>query len=812
MLDFAILKSYIQYLTKIYCKGDFMKESIKEMMKGIRLNSEYISRIRKSKETLKYMNSLDFESMPSEIKEMNLSIIERAKKTIEERNESLLNSEEGFEGEEFVVYAESFSRNQQIISVLEDLKCLKCLLEKETPELTSNVRNEIEMLTDRKNDELEKLRSDFKAHVERSVAKELFDEGIPKEETPPPERAEMRSPSLRSYSVKKSTRSIAEIKEIIDQYIRLNEHIFNKIIFESRPPTISIAERMLDLYFKPGTGYIINFISEPDTNYGKFYRNLLNVFSEIKEFMFDNHDIVVIPEEGKSISYLNSFYQNYVFVREKIDTALTQFKLQNSLLNENFSVKYMIFEKIAGKYLVFFNGNIGLSRAVEQYFVNQAKLGTMQFEVEFVEYKDSINKMIAERLNRIRNRIDLSSADNYMKLNRITDGTGKRSLLFDVSGVKVLIDPEAEYEGNDIDIVVMTNARGGHTDFIPGVMSKNPSAKLFTSDISFKIARIKWLKDMNNPSLIPGAPVAAGYSKRDIESLNDRIIRITPMGKGYNFKNLVNIKFFNSGSVPGSAVVEIRDACSKTLYAGILSTGDTSLLKASDAYISEYDFIYSESGTHYEYVPLQISALKDKLREGKQVFIFSDTMGNLQHIVAELYSSGINRPVISGDPVFDSINREISKMLGFGSSWGDNFIEREKFSNSISMPEPFADEYEFYKKFSTGESMIFILPFDKMEIEMIIKNKLYGDNLIFVPADFEEEFLQILKNDPVVPDEMKTGKHVVYNYIRSSGPEDLYSACSENKQFKKMICGSQVVNIPANKILIAGENSEKKVY
>jgi|GEM_PF-4051485 len=51
---------------------------------------------------------------------------------------------------------------------------------------------------------------------------------------------------------------------------------------------------------------------------------------------------------------------------------------------------------------------------------------------------------------------------------------------------------------------------------------------------------------------------------------------------------------------------------------------------------------------------------------------------------------------------------------------------------------------------------------------MVLKNKLYSDNLIFIPADYEKEFTEIVENDPVIPDEYKTGKHQVYNYIRKT--------------------------------------------
>ena len=787
-----------------------MKDLIKKLTGGIKLNAEYIDRVKKDKTTVDYMNSLDFQSMPEEIREMNLSILKRAKKSIEESNEDIILFEDGAECEDCLDYAASYKNLSKIKDVFSDIESINSIITSENLSVSDNIRNILEDNRQKLLNEIESFRSELIQHIGQSVKNGLFDIHEKKEE-PAPEPAVKAAPR-RNFIIKKTNKSFQEIKELIQEYIRINEQIFNKIIFESKPPTLSIADRILDVYFKPGSGYVVNFISEPDTNYGKFYKNLLKVFSEIRDHIFDSYDIVICPEDGKSISYLNSFYQNYIFVREKIDTALTQFKLQNSLLNENFSVMYMIFEKISAKYLIFYTGNKDLSKAVEQYFVNQAKLGTMQFEIEFVEYGGDIKKTVSERLDKIRNRIDLNSSDNYMKITRLTNERKGKSILFNVTGVKILVDPEEDYPGNDIDIVVMSNARDAHTDHIPKIMNSNPSAKLFTSDISFKIARIKWLKELNNPGLIHGAGSGAEFSRRDIESLNERVIRITPMGKGYNFKNLVNIKFFSSGSIPGASIVEIRDAGHKTVYLGVYTKDDTSMLRGSDTDISEYDYIYNSTEKTYPYLPLPLDLINEKLSEDKQVFVFTDSLGNLQHAVTELYSAGIGKPMVSGDASFDIINKELSKIINFGSSWGDNFIDRDLFSRSITVVEPFTDEYEFYKKFSLNESLVFILPFDKMELEMVLKNKLYSDNLIFIPADYEKEFNEIMENDPVIPDEYKTGKHNIYNYIRNTGISEIFTDCKGSSRLKKILTESSSGDVPDNKNIIITGNQEIKVY
>ncbi|MGD9707451.1 MAG: hypothetical protein AB7V07_07315, partial [Candidatus Delongbacteria bacterium] len=118
----------------------------------------------------------------------------------------------------------------------------------------------------------------------------------------------------------------------------------------------------------------------------------------------------------------------------------------------------------------------------------------------------------------------------------------------------------------------------------------------------------------------------------------------------------------------------------------------------------------------------------------------------------------------------------------------------------------------FYKKFSLNESLVFILPFDKMELEMVLKNKLYSDNLIFIPADYEKEFNEIVENDPVIPDEYKTGKHIIYNYIRNTDVQEMFSQCKGYSQFKKIITDSEIGDIPDNKKILINENVEKQIY
>lgn len=788
-----------------------MKEIIKKLTSGIRINAESIEKIKKCNKTITYMNSLDFNGMPDEIKEMNQSLLQSAKKVLDETKENILSYEEGYISDECIDYAADYDGINEILSLYKDIECLNNILELRGQELTDNVKTDIVELKEVKEKQLGNLKIKLRAHVEKAVRKEFLSESE-KSDEPVKDTVEVKTPVQRAYTVRKTGKSPHEIKDIIQDYIKINETIFNKIIFESKPATLSISERILDVYFKPGTGYIVNFISEPDTNYGKFYKNLLKVFNEIKEYVYDNFDIVVIPEDGKAISYLNSFYQNYIFVREKIDTALTQYKLQNSLLNENFSVKYLIFEKITGKYLIFCNGNRELSKAVEPYFQNQAKLGTMSFDIEFVEYEGDIRKMIAERLDKIRNHIELSETGNYMKITKLKNGNGRCSTLVDVTGVKILIDPEAEYDGSDIDIVVMSNARDNHVKVIPQIMNSNPGAKLFTSDISFKIARIKWMKELNNPNLVIAGNDSADFTRRDIDTLNERVIRITPMGKGYNFKGLVNIKFFSSGSIPGSSIVEIRDASQKTIYLGNFTTDNTGLLKGADIDLSEYNYILTSAKKYdQEFRPLPMDLIREKLKDNRQVFIFSDSVGNLQHLTVELYTAGIDRQVVSGETTFGIINKEMAKLLNFGSSWGDNFEDKETFFKSISKIEPLADEYEFYKKFSTNEPGVFILPFEKMEVEMVLKNKLNGENPVFIPSDFEGDFLKMLEKDVFVSDENKTGGHIVYNYLRNTPVSEIFEKYKDSKILKKIISDTQIDGIPAGRSAILEDNIEKTV-
>lgn len=788
-----------------------MKDILKKLTRGIRINKAVLDEIKKSKATLEYVKTQNFETMPEPVKDMHLKMVESAKQIISEVKNNLIVLDEDYEGEDAVKYAERFDRMNDIKAYHEDIESLESIMGSEELKITENIRKELERIRSDKEESLKSYKEDLKNFILDTVKSEFLDEA-PSEKDTGENIQEPVKPKKRDYTVRKSGKSPAEIKELLEQYIAVNEAIFNKIIFESKPPTLSITERILDVSFRQGTGYVVNFISEPDTNYGKFYRNLLNVFNEIKEYMFDNYDVVVVPEEGKNISYLNSFYQNYVFVREKIDTALTQFKLQNSLLNENFSVNHMIFEKISGKYLIFFNGNKSLSKAVEGYFQNQARLGTMTFELEFVEYTDGLKKIVWDRYLKIVNKIDLSEENNYMQISGHSDNEGQKSVVIDITGVKILIDPGTEAGSGDIDIVVMSNAREKHVNLIPKIMRDNPNAKLFTSDISFKIARIKWFKELNNPNIVVNTSGDnLEFTRQDIDSINERVIRITPEGKGYNFKGVVNIKFFNSGVIPGSSAVEIRDASKKTIYLGNYATEDSGLITGGETDICYYDHVVFNSGEIYDVEPLPVSLIRERLNENKQVFIFSDSVGNLQHVAVELYQAGISKPVIAGEASFTIINKELSKLLNFGSSWGDYFQDKELFDKSVLKIEPFSDEYEFYKKFSMSESGIFILPFEKTEIDMVLKNKLYGSNLILVPSMNENKFVSMLENDPMIPDEHRTGKHQCYNYIINLTPENLLEMIKPCKKPVSVFATAPAgLNDPKLTELKPGE--AKKVY
>jgi hypothetical protein len=787
-----------------------MKETIKKLTRGIKIDRDTLEKIEKSRKNIDWVNSQDEKGMPEEIREANMSILERAKKVLEsvERTD-FVTFDESCDGEDAVKYAESFVKISEMVALQKDIDCAEAILSG-VLEITEGIRSGLKRIRDEKEEIISKTRIQLKDYIEKAVRREFLNE-VSEGEDPVQPKNEMPAVKKRSYIIKKSPKSFEEIADIIEEYIRVNEGMFNRIIFESKPATLSISERVLDVYFKPGTGYVVNFISEPDTNYGKYYQNLLKVFNEIREYMFDNHDIVVSPEDGKSISYLNSFYQNYVFVREKIDSALIQFKLQNSLLNENFSVRNMIFEKITGKYLIFFTGNKDLSKAVEGYFQNQAKLGTMTFETEFVEYTGDIKKTVLERFNKIRNKIDLAEGNNFMKITKMETESREKSLLVGMTGVKILIDPEKDYEGADIDVVIMSNARGHHVGMIPKIMASNPNAKLFTSDISYKIARTIWMKELNNPNLILGTEAAPVYSRKDVENINERVIRITPMGKGYNFKGLVNIKFFHSGSLPGSSAVEIMDAAQKTIYLSSYSEEDTGLLKGADNDLSQYNYVISGFTPGSKSQPLPVSKIREKLSDGKQIFIFSDRLGNFQHILADLYGAGIDKTIVAADVSFGIINKELSKLINFGSSWGDNFEDKDTFNKSIMRVESFNDEYEFYKKFSMSESLIFILPFEKSEIEMVLKNKIFGEHLIFVPSENDAEFKRLLENDAFVPDEYKSDRHIVYNYVINSDPAEIFRSIKDSKNLKKMILPSESSEIPPARSLVLPGNVEKTV-
>ncbi len=740
-----------------------MNEPIKELIRGIKIRRDILEKIKKNRDTVDYLSGLDYDSMPDIVKNQNISLLKQAEQELESFDDGIIEHEENFIDEDISIYIEDFSKKPFAEELYYDISCLKKIIDSAKNDLTENIRKEINASIDKKTNSFNNLKKELYDHIQNKVygIREQEQESLPKEEiVAGPVKKEL------DFTPKKSSKSPREIKEIIENFVKINETIFNKIIFESRQPTISITERILDISYRHGSGYVVNFISEPDTNYGKFYKNLLKVFKEIREHMCEKYDIVICPEEGKNLSYLNSFYQNYIFVREKIDTALTQFKLKNSLLNENFFVKNMLFEKTTGKYLVIFTGNKELSKAVEPYFQNQARLGSMNFDTVFVELKTDLKTQITERLVSISNRIELSEVNNYMTVSSAQEAE-KTSVITDISGVKIVFDPEVPITETEVDIVVMSNARGSQTDVIPSLMKNNPGAKLFTSDISYKISRLKWIKELNSPVMNISSENNIGYDRQDIESINERVIRITPEGKGYNYKNTVNIKFFNSGVVPGSAAVEIRDASKKSLYFKYFSDEDTTLMTGGEVDMSYYDHFINCANRTYPYSPIPSDLIREKLAEGKQVFIFSDLIGNYQHIAKDIYLSALNKTASAGDQSYSLISKELTKIINFGSSWCDFFHDREKFAEALNLIEPFSDEYEFYKKFSLSDPQIFIIPFERSEIDMVIKNKLCGNHLILVPAEYEKDFSISIKNDPLIPDEYKKEKIVTYNYIRN---------------------------------------------
>ena len=790
-----------------------MDQRIKDLVKGIEIDNDYLFRIKESKKTVQYLESEDFSKMPEKIREMNEELLKESKKNMENISDDFIKFDTDSDGEDVVKYLSDYSGINLIEVNLDDIECYGQVLNLDNIVLTKNVKQEIEKLSENKKEQHKKSYQDLKDHIKNAIRKEFFNEAIPEKKQEVKPVVQKAKPI--NYVIQKNNKSLKEIKEIVIEFLKKNEAIFDKIIFENKGVSLPITDRVLDVYFKLGTGYVVNFISEPDTNHGKFYQNLLKVFNEVKEKIYLDYSIVVVPEEGKSLSYLNSFYQNYIFIREKLDTMLLQYKLQHSLLNENFSVKYLIFEKLSAKYLIYYSGNKDLVEAVEGYFQNQAKLGTMPFQIEYIEYNSDINSSIISRYEKRKNKIDLIDKNNYLKTTNLCSDKFNESVLLDMTGVKILIDPSEAYEGNDLDVIVLTDARKDKLNLIPKLMSKNSKAKLFTSDITYKVSRIKWIKILNS-SIMGANDVDAGFTKQDIDNVNERVIRITPEGKGYNFKGLVNIKFFNAGCIPGASIVEIRDSGQNIIYLGNMCRESSGLLKGADIDLLPYNYIFfkSEIDDKDKLAPIPMDQIKEKLQDGKQVFIFTDNIGLQQHVLVDLYSAGVNYPIVSGDATFSLINKEINKLLNFGSSWGDHFEDKELFIKSIQKVEPFIDEYEFYKKFSTDTPLVFLVPFDKAEVDMVIKNKVFTNNLIAVPTNRVEEYNSILEKTTSLMDvdDTKDVKSNEYNYITRTGSDEILEITNNSSNLKGLIAVNEKFSKKNDRIVKLKVTKETEIY
>ncbi|MBN1968236.1 MAG: hypothetical protein JXR48_09555 [Candidatus Delongbacteria bacterium] len=654
----------------------------------------------------------------------------------------------------------------------------------------SKLKNQILELIENSIFEWKKGLEDLVFFIKKRIEIEKFDA----DEEPEVENQEIEvyEEEEIDYQIQKSDLSLIEVKKILFDFIKSKELIFNKIIFDGKKPTISIVDRIISVYYKHGYGYIVNFVSEPDTNFGKFYRNLLKVFDIIKEELYKEHGIVFVPEDGKNLIYLNSFYQNYMFVKEKFDTIMTKYKLQISRLNDSFRVEYLIFDKSTNKYLVFYEGSEALIQGAANYLQNQSRLGQNSYELEFIPNPASLSSFISERYEEMINRVDLISDNNYMKIINSSGENLYDSVYIDMSGVKILIDPvridESFFTENGApDVLILTNSRQQYIYDIPELMIKFDQLKLFTSDITFKLMSVFWRREIGGQSVIIGNDDMPTFSKKDLDSFTDRIIKITPLGKGYNFKNLVNIKFFNSGLVPGGAAVELRDASKKVLVVGDCSLNSSGLMKKCDFSINDYEYLVVKGNqsislnTHR----IDVEAIKKSISENKQVFIFCDFVGNLQHVIQDLYYSDVNGTIVSGTSTFESINKEISKIVNFGSSWGDHFENKPSFFSSINIMDSFIDEYEFYKKFSSEDPYIFILPYTQDGIEMVVKDKMFKGYSVWVSSDQIDKFRQTIMLSSI-PAEKIDDLLNEYNYLEGIGENFVSSIKGEKKDIKLM--------------------------
>ena len=824
------------------------QKQIIEIAKTIEINTEYLKSISEESKTLKYLNSLDLEKMPTQIREMNINLLAQTKKNLDPASQKeIVKPNTKTEKTESEKYINSYFEIDKLLKESEITNSYKNILSADIKIVESVTTKIKEMLTVAE-DNYKKNYADLITHIEKKIKEEYFGETYITPKSEIATKGTIVKNSLNdkniekkiNYIVRKSRLSINEIRELLVKHIKKNELIYNKIIFEGKGVTLSIVDRILGITYKHGTGYIVNFISEPDSNFGRFYQNILKVFKIIKEKMYIENEVVIEPEDGRGLIFLNSFYQNYMFIKDKLSSILLKYKLQNSMLNENFTVKHMIFNKNTNKYMIFYTGNKELYRAAEQYLNNQAKLGPVSYSLEFIESTDdSINNLMMDLYDKIINRIDLNTDKISFKIKSLSNERNEESALLSLSGVNILLDPvstskleDKNSEMNlDIDVIILTHARKEMINEIPAIMVKYPNARLFTSDITYRIARINWLEAINSANTYD-SPVANSennslynFTKKDIDNLSERIIKITPEGKGYNFKRMVNIKFFNAGLIPGAAVVEFQDSKSKIIYLSDFNLENSGLIKGSDIKLENYDFVISKSGIPDDesIKKLPVELIKEKIENGKQVFLFSDEVGNLQHLTSEITMSKFDYPIMSGNHIYGLVNKEISKLINFGSSWGENFQEKELFIESITCIQPFIDEYEFYKKFSTDNPYMFIVPFGSDELDMIIKNKLETGSIVVLPPYRLDAYNERLNKYTEIVDneDIKNNKPIVYNYISKISDSKLANELIKCSKLKKVFIlndkgfstlDEKVATAMSDKLTFLGLEKEIEVY
>lgn len=767
-----------------------MESFIKAIASTIKIETAELHKLKDNAKTIRYLESLDYSSMPDTIKEMNLKLLEESKNLENTNDKKYVLAYQNDCGDSSYKYIETFPELDNLILDKQIMESYNTIMNSGL-ELVEDVKIKINELHAEVEKAYSKAYEKLVLHIEKQIRKEYFGEEIKSiviEEKQPETKKEV------FYQVKKSSKSVNEIRQILVDFLAKNEAMFNRIIFEGKGITMSITERILRVEFRPGIGYVVNFISEPDTNYGKFYQNLLKVLQEAKEKIYQEHDILIVPEDGKGLVYLNSFYQNYLFIREKLESILIKYKLQHSLLNQSFTISYLIFDKSSGKYLIFYNGNGILSKGCDIYLNNQAKLGQTTFELEFIEQTAPISQMIQDRYSEMLNKVDLTDANISCKIQNYSKPEKNIiSAAMEISGVKILIDPTTEIDPEFVpDVLILTSSHLENLDVVAKLLVKYPELRMFTSDITYKIARINWINSLNTSNFQSiGEENQFGFNRKDLDAINDRVIKITPEGKGYNFRNLVNIKFFNGGILPGCAVVELRDAKNKIIYLGNFNNENNSLIKGIDFELNNYDYAIcrTDSDLNDKFRPLPVEMIREKLFDNKQVFIFADSANQLQHVSDELAKADLPAAVYAGDATFSLLNKEIAKLINFGSSWGDFFIDKNEFINGTSHMNPFVDEYEFYKKFSSEDAFVFVLPFKKEDLEMVIKSKITSNNLLIIASEHLSRFNEIMNSyiDVVPIEALKNYQPETYFYTPLFSKENMQLLLNTSGTLKKVI-------------------------